>query len=130
MEKRYLKLVIVLAMISCLTACGNKANDSGSSKEQFKKESQIVNFKNGEYIGTGKGFNGDTKVKVKVISNKIKSIDVVSHEDDEEYFNEAKKIIPSIIAKQSLNVEVVSGATRSSNGIICAVKNAINNKDK
>ena len=45
--------------------------------------------------------------------------------DDEAFFNRAKAVIDRIIASQSFDVDVVSGATYSSNGIIGAVKNAL-----
>lgn len=44
---------------------------------------------------------------------------------DEAFFNWAKGVIDKIISSQSLDVNVVSGATYSSNGIISAVKNAL-----
>ncbi|KEI02534.1 FMN-binding protein [Clostridium botulinum] len=127
MNKKYLKLVVGLLMLSCLTACGNKTNDITKSPEKVKSEASFLKLKDGEYVGVGEGFNGKTKVKVKIIDKKIKSIDVVSHEDDEEYFNQAKALIQDIISKQSLEVDTVSGATKSSNGIISSVKDALNN---
>lgn len=58
---------------------------------------------------------------------KIKRVDVLSSGDDESYLNEAKNLIPTIIEKQSLNVDSISGATFSSKGIISAVENALKN---
>ena len=46
--------------------------------------------------------------------------------DDAAYFNRAKGILlPLMVKKQSTNVDAVSGATFSSNGIIKAVRNAL-----
>ena len=45
------------------------------------------------------------------------------------FFNRAKAVIDRIIEKQSLDVDVVSGATYSSNGIISAVKNALTGEE-
>ena len=59
------------------------------------------------------------------MDKKIISIDILSSTDDEAFFNRAKGVIDRIIASQSFDVDVVSGATYSSNGIIGAVKNAL-----
>lgn len=40
-------------------------------------------------------------------------------------FAKAKALIPAIVKKQTTNVDAVSGATYSSNGIIRAVRNAL-----
>ena len=53
------------------------------------------------------------------------AINILSTQDDEAFFNRAKGVIDKIIAGQILDVDVVSGATYSSNGIISAVKNAL-----
>ena len=42
----------------------------------------------------------------------------------------AKKILDDVIDKQSVDVDTVSGATLSSNGIISAMKDAIKNGKK
>jgi uncharacterized protein with FMN-binding domain len=61
-----------------------------------------------------------------VSGGKIADITITSHQEDAEYFNKAKSsIINQIISSQSLEVQAVSGATRSSNGIINAVANAL-----
>lgn len=80
----------------------------------------------GSYEGTGTGFSGPVKVSVKIQDRAIAAIDVVSHSDDEAFFDRAKNgVIQSILSAQSVEVDAVSGATYSSNGIINAVKNAL-----
>ena len=85
------------------------------------------NYKDGTYQGSGTGFRrGTTTVSVVVSDGKIASIDVYSYEDDAPYFNSAFPIISEeIISSQSTNVDGVSGATYSSNGIMEAVANAL-----
>ncbi|MGE4484191.1 MAG: FMN-binding protein [Oscillospiraceae bacterium] len=83
-------------------------------------------FTDGIYSGTGMGFRGDVNVTVTVTDGKIADITIESHQDDYKYFNYAKNtIISSIITEQSVNVDTVSGATFSSNGIIGAVADAL-----
>lgn len=79
----------------------------------------------GVYKGSATGFSGPVTVAVTIMDKKITSIDILSSTDDEAFFNRAKGVIDRIIASQSFDVDVVSGATYSSNGIIAAVKNAL-----
>ena len=79
----------------------------------------------GVYKGSATGFSGPVTVAVTIMDKKITSIDILSSTDDEAFFNKAKGVIDRIIASQSFDVDVVSGATYSSNGIIGAVKNAL-----
>lgn len=79
----------------------------------------------GVYKGSATGFSGPVTVAVTIMDKKIISIDILSSTDDEAFFNRAKGVIDRIIASQSFDVDVVSGVTYSSNGIIGAVKNAL-----
>lgn len=82
-------------------------------------------FKDGTYIGVGEGYKGDIKVSVVIKNGKIYKINILSTEDDEQFFSKARKLTSSIITKQTAAVDTVSGATFSSNGIIEAVSNAL-----
>ena len=61
-----------------------------------------------------------------VADGEITDIKILENEDDYEYFSMAQEeITKSIIDKQSVDVDTVSGATYSSNGIKKAVTNAL-----
>ena len=80
----------------------------------------------GDYEGKGVGYNGNIKVKVTVSSGKITAIEILKTDDDEEYFYDAKKkVIQEILNRQTTEVDAASGATSSSDGIMKAVKNAL-----
>ena len=81
--------------------------------------------KDGTYYGTGTGFGGTVKVKVVIKDNKIKSIEIVEHQDGSSYMQKASALISTVIEKQSTNVDGVSGATYSSAGLIEAIRNAV-----
>ena len=83
-------------------------------------------YKDGKYIGEAEGFGGKVKVQVTVSNGKIADIEILSHSDGKEYMSKASALVNKIIKKQSTNVDAVSGATYSSNGIINAVRNALN----
>ena len=78
-----------------------------------------------EYIGVGKGFEGDVKVKVTMDGDKIAKIDVL--EQKESMPQTAMVDIPArVIAAQSVEgIDVVTGSTVSSNALIEAIKDAL-----
>lgn len=96
----------------------NAAEDTQTATGSFE-------LADGVYKGSATGFSGPVTVAVTIMDKKITSIDILSSTDDEAFFNRAKAVIDRIIASQSFDVDVVSGATYSSNGIIGAVKNAL-----
>ena len=108
------------------TAAAANAGNAGGSAPSVSKVSESGTWKDGTYTGSGKGFGGTISVKVTVKDGKISAIDVTSASGETaSYFSKAKGIIPKMISGQTTNVDVASGATYSSNGIITAVRNAI-----
>lgn len=97
---------------------------AGSSTSVAKVEDAAA-YKDGTYYGSGTGFGGPLKVMVEISGGKIASIQIVENSDGSDYISKAVSLIDSIIAKQSTNVDTVSGATYSSVGIIQAVRDAL-----
>ena len=94
--------------------------------EETALEGQVFDLPDGIYEGTGTGFAGKITVAVEIKDKKIVAITVLNvAADDAAFFNRAKGVIDRIIQSQNLDVDVVSGATYSSRGIISAVKNAL-----
>ena len=80
----------------------------------------------GTYTGSGTGFGGTITVQVTVSNHKIASINILdASSETASYFANAQGVVSRIISSQSPNVDAVSGATYSSNGIITAVQNAL-----
>lgn len=112
-----------------------RVTDTETETENAAKDTQTAtgsfDLADGVYKGSATGFSGPVTVAVTIMDKKITSIDILSSTDDEAFFNRAKGVIDRIISSQSFDVDVVSGATYSSNGIIGAVKNALTGeKDK
>lgn len=84
-----------------------------------------VSYTDGTYTGSAMGLNDNINVEVVISNGEISDIRVVSHSDDEPYITDAQGVIDKIIANQSTDVDAVSGATYSSEGIIGAVANAL-----
>ncbi len=80
----------------------------------------------GVYTGSAKGYRGTTQVEVTVSGGRIDSVTVVSTGDDNEFFSMAERtVIGEILNAQTSDVDAVTGATFSSNGIKNAVANAL-----
>ncbi|WP_300257381.1 FMN-binding protein [Clostridium sp.] len=93
-----------------------------------KKEEDNINLngiKDGIYLGISKGYGGDIKVNVTIENGKIKNIEVFSHSETPKYYENGSKVIASILKENSTNVDAISGATLTSNGIKNAVKDAL-----
>ena len=80
----------------------------------------------GKYTGTAMGYTSEITVEVTVAEGKVTEITIVSQGDSPEVAGPAfEAIIAAIKQEQSLEVDLVSGATFSSEGLIAAVKDAL-----
>ena len=82
-------------------------------------------YPDGTYYGTAEGYLGDVKVAIVLKNHTIQSVQILENEDDAAFFNRARAVVNHIVKNQTTGVDVVSGATYSSNGIINAVKAAL-----
>ena len=104
----------------------NKANAEQSLDNSTEENSDNNVYKDGTYTGQAKGFGGQVIVDVAIADGKIDSINIVSADkEDKAYFDMAKAVIEEMMENQSADVDAISGATFSSNGIINAVKQAL-----
>ncbi len=98
-----------------LAACQNDSSDGDMS---------------GTYQGTGEGYQGDIITEVTVEDGKIKTIEVIESEETKDLAEPAfENLSEMMIATNSADVDVVTGATGSSNGYIEAVKDALESNE-
>ena len=91
-----------------------------------KGKKGTIDVKDGTYKGSANGYGGKVTVNVTVSKKTMTAIDIVSAPGEtDSFFQRAKGVIDEMLTAQSTDVDVVSGATYSSNGIIGAVKNAL-----
>ena len=83
-------------------------------------------FTDGTYTGEGMGNNDTIKVEVVVENGSITAINVLEQaETPNIYEGAAEQFIPAMIKNQDLDVDAVTGATNSCNGLREAVKSAL-----
>ena len=104
----------------------NGSDDKAADKAEFISAGRFRNLVDGVYTGSADAFRGDVEVQVTVENQQVTDISIFSYCDTEEYFFKAAPVvIEEMKEEQSLNIDAVSGATYSSNGIIHAVANAL-----
>ena len=82
-------------------------------------------FLDGTYEGSGRGYRSTIRVQVTVEDEKIAAIRVLSQEEDGDYWNRAVTVVDRVLEYQTTDVDAVTYATRSSRGILKAVKKAL-----
>ena len=129
---------IIQAVQNALSQAGNSdsatpaATPTPTPKPAKKpKKDTSVSYKDGVYEGQAEGFDGTVTVKVTIKNGKIKKISN-TNTDTPEFFNKAWKTIKSnVISRQSTSeIDTVSGATFSSNGILGALSQALSRADQ
>ena len=118
-------------MVSQLLIAGNLAREKmADSVKKTAENNAEGNFQNGIYTGTGEGYRGKVTVTVKVADGKITELVLDDYADDKSYMERAKnRIFQEMISRQNTDVDTVSGATYSSNGLIEAVNKALGNEE-
>ncbi len=108
------------------------SDDSATSDETTTSSSTSGPYIDGTYTGMADGFRPGLTVEVVIENGYIASVDVVAHnEKNERFYGEPIAVIPEeIVAAQSTDVDIVTGATFTSNGIKNAVNNALANAVK
>lgn len=91
------------------------------------QESQnALGLADGIYEGVGIGFGGLIRVAVAVQNGRIAQAGVLENEgDDKEFLLRAQNVIRQVLTEQSTHVELISGATKSSRGILQGIRVAL-----
>lgn len=126
------KTVGVLIVIALIYSYQIQAQSLGQVREAAKieeakaNEAMDIGYSDGIFTGIGMGFQDEIEISLTVNKGKIENIKVTKENDDKTYFESAASIIDDILAFQTTDgVDVVSGATFSSRGIIDAVDEAL-----
>jgi fumarate reductase flavoprotein subunit len=113
--KKVLALLVIIALTVVVVGCGG-GKDAPA-------------FKDGTYEGSAPGFKGDVEVKVTVAGGKITKVEITKHGDTPGVSDPAIQQLPGkIVEKQGTEgIDAVSGATKTSEGILAAAAAALKN---
>lgn len=100
------------------------ASDSGDSGES--EEAADATYEDGTHTGTAEGRNGPVEVEVTVTDGAITDVTILEHSESEDISDPAIEEVPqAIVENNSTDVDVASGATVTSEAIMNAVDNAL-----
>ena len=129
------RMAETLIQFSEFTAAAQSRNDEpamedadepeSSDKEEKETKSAAKDLDDGEYTGSAMGYGGQVTATVVIKDSVIESITVEGKNETNKYWVKANKIVNKMISKQTWDVDAVSGATLSSNGIRNSVKQAL-----
>ena len=87
------------------------------------EEVDLSSLADGSYIGSYRKFPIEVKVEVKIVDHHIAEIIILKHVSGKG--QPAEGVIDDILTSQSLEVDLVAGATYSSKIILLAIYNAL-----
>lgn len=101
---------VCFVLIFAIAGCGAKTNT----------------YKPGTYTAVEQGKNGPVKIAVTFDDKNITKIDILESSETPGVGSEALKIVSDdIMTNQSLSVDVITGATYSSNAVLAAVEDCV-----
>ncbi|MGM9680177.1 MAG: FMN-binding protein [Eubacteriales bacterium] len=135
-------LVCLFALTALLAGCGSGATESARSDTEGSTSLTAVTdtsavpsyrdgtiYKGGTFDGVGYGKNGSIHLSVTIDNDKIIAIELISHSDTDSFFDRAYDSVTSALLDKVnpdlSEVDSVSGATLSSQGVIDAIKAAL-----
>ncbi len=148
MKKFLIRLCNAVLIIAALLGYNNIAKAHEAEDAAAKAEADAINaevaaawaalaaeeeaskgdYIDGSYQGTAAGYGGDITVEVTVENGWITDVAIVSAKDEDgAYLIVAQMIIDTIISEQSADVDTITGATFSSEGIRSATEKALAN---
>lgn len=114
----YLHFLSLVLFFCLFTGCIDTDTDS-----IIIENVDLQKVKDGVYEGEYEIFPVKAAVSIKVKNHKITEIEITKHREGKG--EKAETIIEDVIRAQSLDVDTISGATRSSKCILKAIENAL-----
>ncbi|KUO71031.1 MAG: hypothetical protein APF77_15145 [Clostridia bacterium BRH_c25] len=116
-------LLITLGVYSFFIAPSN--DELEAVRNMTIENINMEEINDGVYRGSFAYGSYTYEVEVNIKDHRIGKIDVISNRDTE-HAKKAESVISRILEKQSLDVDVVSGATTTSKALLKAIENALN----
>lgn len=117
---KLLSVFLVCVMVLSLVGC------AGGNNGEKEENTGGITFKAGTYTASADGKNGAVEVEVTFSEHKIESVKVLQSNETEGVSDSSVEDIPAaIVANQSLKVDVISGATVTSEAILAAVADCV-----
>lgn len=126
MKKKYRVIIIVCIILIAAIGLGIKFSISTyrSQVQQITiSDVSTSQIKDGIYTGNYETLLVSAKVKVSVKDHQITNVDLVNHNNAKG--KPAEIVTQNVVDTQSLDVDIITGATASSKVILKAIENAL-----
>lgn len=121
--KKLITTFCIALFVPTLSACG--------ADEPSYQIAEAGSWTDGTYTQSGKGYRGNLPVTVTIEGGKMTDIEVGKNDETPDRGGQAIKKMPdAMIEAQSYDVDGISGATRTSDGIKDAVARALEDASK
>lgn len=103
-----------------------EAYNASVLQAQSKAQAEQSGYQDGTYEGSAYGFGDVIRVSVTIQNGKMTDIAVLDASgEDKSYYKQALPLLDEMLAVQSVEVDTVSGATLTAEGLIGAVEDAL-----
>ena len=105
--------------------------EAQKAAEEQQQEQEEGGYKDGTYEGSAYGFGDLITVSVTLKDGRITDISVIRADgEDRPYYKQALPLLDKMLSAQSTEVDTVSGATLTAEGMINAVADALGKAEK
>lgn len=124
---RWINIFLVMTMICLLTSCFSLSREHEEARNVEIRNIDFKKLVNGSYLGVYKGGMykwRENEVQVMVISGKVSEIALLSSKENRtpEFTEE---LFHRVIENQSLQVDVISGASLTTKALLKSIENAL-----
>ena len=121
-----LSLPAVRLLCAAVMLAAAAMTSAAQASADAQDASNVLKMKPGAYVESAIGWNGPIEVKTTVSDNRIDSIEILKSDEVPYIADEPMKaIIQKVVSEQNLSVDVVTGASRSSEALLRAVGQAV-----
>lgn len=132
MKKRLALAIVATLAIGMFAGCTAPQQDTTPGDNTGGNNTggdTTTTYEDGTHEGVGQGYGGEIRLNVNVEGGRITDIEVLEQQETSGLGDAAIDTVSErIIETQTTEVEVVTGATASSNGTMEAVRNALEGK--
>lgn len=122
--RKWIGCMALMALVSStFIGCSNKTDGTSETTQN----STNTGIKTGTYTAVATGNNGDVTVEVVMSEDGIEAVNIKESSETPGLGDTAmKSIIEKILTNQSIGIDTVTGATNSSNAVLAAVEDCLN----
>jgi uncharacterized protein with FMN-binding domain len=122
--KKIVLLSLILVTVIYFTSCGFR-KEVQKTREMRIEDVDLSKVKDGVFRGSYSYVDAKFLVEVSVKDHKIEKIDIIEAFTGTPYAVNAKAVVDTVVAHQSLNVDVITGATTTSKAYLKCIENAL-----